>query len=110
MVRIQLKCGSRRSGTRGVNHSDLADTMPIKETCLFLIHPTPYGDYDVIVVGKLDNLKVVKKYFPGSHLIKSNSLACSVLVIDTSDTLIGAKKIIKECKNQVNKENLRKNQ
>ena len=57
------------------------------------ICPTPFGDFDVIAIGKVAQLK---KKFKGSDLVKSKGLGIDVLVITTSDTLKGAYKIIKE--------------
>ena len=63
---------------------------------IFVIHPTPYGDYDLLVIGDkiiLKKLAEKKEYY---HFINSHTLATSLIVLDTCNTLSAANNCIKE--------------
>ena len=61
----------------------------------FVIRPTEFKDYDILAIGDLGELLAFKKNY--HHLIKKSQFGgISILVIDTCDTLSGAKGIISE--------------
>jgi len=57
------------------------------------IHPTAWGDFNIIAVGKVTGLH---KRIKQSQLIRSRGLGINILVIDTCDTLKDAYKMLKE--------------
>jgi len=68
-----------------------------KNNITFVIHPTQYNDYDILAIGSfqlLDKFANKEKWF---HLIKSSKFGgIDILVMDTCETLSGAKSCIKE--------------
>jgi len=63
----------------------------------FVIHPTRCKDYDILAIGDLEKLSILKKKCKHYHLIKKSKFGgIPILVIDTCDTLSGAKGIISE--------------
>jgi hypothetical protein len=73
----------------------------MKYPLLFIIHPTAWQDYDVVILGTENNLNVVKKQLSGCKVIKSEHYGCSLIVLDTTDTLSSAYKILKDYKKKL---------
>ena len=63
---------------------------------IFVIHPTKHGDYDLLAIGNkmiLEKLAEDSEYY---HLINSHTLAISLIVLDTCNSLSDANNCIKE--------------
>lgn len=65
----------------------------------FVIHPTPYNDYDILAIGDSLQLCELNKKSKHSHLIKKSKFGgIPMLILDTCDTLRSAGSCIKEYK------------
>jgi len=69
-----------------------------KNNITFVIHPTPYSDFDILCLGDYSLLTKLSKVNKGSDLIKSSKFGgVSLLIMDTCDSLRDAMSCIKEC-------------
>ena len=55
---------------------------------LYIIHPTPYGDYDLIAIGDEVKLRALHKKLKGSDYLKGKER--DILLIDTYDDIFTA--------------------
>jgi len=63
----------------------------------FVIHPTPYDDYDILAIGDLPKLIKISYKEKWYHLIKKSKFGgIPVLIMDTCDTLQDALSCIKQ--------------
>ena len=63
--------------------------MKSKKQVLYVIAPTDYGDFDLLAIGRpLALYKIARE----GEVIKSSTYGCSLIVIDTFDTIKDAVK------------------
>ena len=67
--------------------------MKSKKQVLYVIAPTDYGDFDLLAIGRpLALYKIAKE----GEVIRSSTYGCSLIVIDTFDTIKDAVKAMGE--------------
>jgi len=70
-----------------------------KKNITFVIHPTPYSDFDILAIGSFHLLEQLSHKIEHSNLIKSSKFGgIPILILDTCDTLRDAMNCIKGCR------------
>jgi len=65
----------------------------------FIIRPTEYNDYDILIIGSYDLLKQLSRKIKHSNFIKKSKFGgIPILIVDTCDTLKNTKDCIKQYK------------
>ena len=68
-----------------------------KNNITFVIHPTQYNDYDILGIGDSGLLSKLAKKDKWFYLIKNSKFGgISIVIMDTCETLSGARSYIKE--------------
>ncbi len=79
-----------------MNKCSLKANVHKKEDITLMIHPTPYGGFDILAIGAYQKLEQLSHKIGHSHLIKSSKFGgIPILVMDTCDTLRGTLSCIK---------------
>ena len=63
--------------------------MKSKKQVLYVIAPTDYQDFDLLAIGRPSALRKIAK---AGDIIRSSTYGCSLIVIDTFDTIKDALK------------------
>lgn len=68
-----------------------------KKNITFVIHPTQWGDYDILGIGDINLLRKLARKEKYYHLIKESKFGgIPILILDTTDTIKDTREYIKK--------------